>query len=174
MHGVDRDAFSRTIAPVPTWRYEVVAPGFKYNMTDIAAAIGIAQLRRTAALLARREQLAEHYTRELEGLPLILPSNPTPASTHAWHLYVVQVSDEAPIARDEVLGLLQEAGIGCSVHYIPLHLQPYWRSRYALQPAQFPNSQRLFERAISLPLHTKMTHADQSRVIEALGQVLVG
>jgi dTDP-4-amino-4,6-dideoxygalactose transaminase len=174
MHGIDRDAFSRIIAPVHTWRYEVVAPGFKYNLTDIAAAIGIAQLRRTDALLARREELARRYTRLLSGLPLILPSTPNSGSRHAWHLYVAQLSDDTRITRDHVLSYLYEAGIGCSVHYIPLHLQPYWRDRYKLRPEDFPNSQRVFEREISLPLHTKMTDADQDRVIDALHQVLQG
>ena len=172
MHGIDRDAFSRIIAPVHTWRYEVVAPGFKYNLTDIAAAIGIAQLRRADALLARREELAKRYTSALEGLPLILPRTAGDGSTHAWHLYVVQLSDATRITRDHVLSYLYEAGIGCSVHYIPLHLQPYWRDHYHLAPESFPNSQRLFERAISLPLHTKMTGTDQDRVIQALRQVL--
>jgi dTDP-4-amino-4,6-dideoxygalactose transaminase len=174
LHGIDRDAFSRSIAPVPTWRYEVVAPGFKYNLTDIAAAIGVAQLRRTKTLLARRRLLAERYSSQLAGLPLILPSSPVGGSTHAWHLYVIQLTDRARISRDHVLGYLHEAGIGCSVHYIPLHLQPYWRDRYKLSENQFPNSQRLFERAISLPLHTKMTDADQERVVEALHRVLGG
>jgi dTDP-4-amino-4,6-dideoxygalactose transaminase len=174
MHGIDRDAFSRIIAPVHTWRYEVVAPGFKYNLTDIAAAIGIAQLRRAYTMLTRREELARRYTHSLAGLPLILPFTPNNGSRHAWHLYVAQLSDDARITRDHVLSYLYEAGIGCSVHYIPLHLQPYWRDRYKLKPESFPNSQRVFEREISLPLHTKMTDADQDRVIDALRQVLQG
>jgi len=174
IHGIDRDAFSRIIAPVHTWRYEVVAPGFKYNLTDIAAAIGIAQLRRADAMLARRDELAKRYSRGLSDLPLILPSTPKSGSTHAWHLYAVQLSDETHITRDHVLSYLYEAGIGCSVHYIPLHLQPYWRDRYKLKPELFPNSQRVFERSISLPLHTKVSDADQDRVIDALHQVLKG
>lgn len=172
MHGIDRDAFSRVIAPVHTWRYEVVAPGFKYNLTDIAAAIGIAQLRRSDALLARREQLARRYSEGLNDLPLLLPQPPNADSTHAWHLYATRLSDDTRVARDHVLSYLYEAGIGVSVHYIPLHLQPYWRDRYNLSSEQFPNSQYFFERTISLPIHTKMTDADQDRVIQAMRQVL--
>jgi dTDP-4-amino-4,6-dideoxygalactose transaminase len=171
MHGIDRDAFSRTTAQSYTWRYEVIAPGFKYNMTDITAALGIAQLARTSALLARRKALVKRYHHGLEGLPLILPPSPADG-THSWHLYVVQLTDDSPLTRDEALRALNEEGIECSVHYIPLHLHPYWRDRYALKPEQFPHSQRLSERTISLPLYTRMTDADQDCVIDVLRRLL--
>jgi dTDP-4-amino-4,6-dideoxygalactose transaminase len=171
-HGIDQDAFSRTTARSHTWRYEVVAPGFKYNMTDIAAAIGISQLARTRALLERRVSLSQRYYEGLEGLPLVLPPQAAADSTHSWHLYVVQLTDEAPLGRDAVLRALHDEGIECSVHYIPLHLQPYWRDRYKLLPEEFPNSLRLSERSISLPLYTRMTGANQDRVIDALRRIL--
>ncbi len=170
-HGIDRDAFSRTSAPSHTWRYEVIAPGFKYNMTDIAAAIGISQLARTNALLSRRQALVRRYNEGLEGLPLTLPPSPADG-VHSWHLYVVQLGENAPLTRDEALRALYDEGIECSVHYIPLHLQPYWRDRYKLLPEQFPNSQRLSERSISLPVYTRMTDSDQDRVIDALRRLL--
>ncbi len=171
-HGIDRDAFSRTTAPNPSWRYEVIAPGFKYNMTDIAAAIGISQLARTRRLLERRSALARRYHKGLSDLPLILPPTAPEGSTHSWHLYVVQLTEKAPLARDEVLRVLYDEGIECNVHYIPLHMQPYWRDRYNLLPEQFPNSQRLAQRSFSLPLYTTMTDADQNRVIHALRRIL--
>ena len=171
-HGIDRDAFSRTIAPSHTWRYEVVAPGFKYNMTDIAAAIGISQLARTHALLARRRELVDRYRDGLEGLPLVLPPAPSDGSTHSWHLYVVQLTEKARLARDDLLRALYDEGIECNVHYIPLHMQPYWRDRYKLSPEQFPHSKRLSERSISLPLYSRMTDADQDRVIDVLRGLL--
>ena len=170
-HGIDRDAFSRTSAPSHTWRYEVIAPGFKYNMTDITAALGISQLARTNALLSRRRSLVDRYHAGLDGLPLVLPPS-SPDSTHSWHLYVVQLTEEAPVTRDEALRALYDEGIECSVHYIPLHLQPYWRDRYKLLPEQFPHSLRISERSLSLPLYTRMTDDDQDRVIDAIRRLL--
>jgi len=164
LHGMSRDAFDRFTAKVPSWYYEIVAPGFKYNLTDIAAALGIHQLRRAHAFAQRREQLAAQYAAALDGLPVLLPPQPARGDRHAWHLYVLQLADGAAIGRDALIERLFAAGIGCSVHYIPLHLQPYWRDRYALRPEAFPHSQRAFERMLSLPLYTRMTDADVGRV----------
>jgi dTDP-4-amino-4,6-dideoxygalactose transaminase len=171
LHGIDRDAFDRYSAKRPAWYYEVVAPGFKYNMTDVAAAMGIHQLAKADRFQARREAMAETYFRELSGLPLVLPPRPPEGSTHAWHLYVVRLIDDCKQTRDEVIEKLFSAGIGCSVHYVPLHLQPYWRDRYDLRPEEFPNSELLFRRGFSLPLYTRMTESDQQRVIDVLRSV---
>jgi dTDP-4-amino-4,6-dideoxygalactose transaminase len=172
LHGISRDAFDRFSAQVPSWYYEIVAPGFKYNLTDIAAALGIHQLRRARDFQRKREQLVACYTQALQGLPLRLPAHAPSGDQHAWHLYVVRLTDEAPIGRDRLIEALYAQGIGCSVHYIPLHLQPYWRDRYGLRPAQFPHSQRAYERMLSLPLYTRMTEADVGRVAQALRQAL--
>ncbi|MDQ6680595.1 MAG: DegT/DnrJ/EryC1/StrS family aminotransferase, partial [Pseudomonadota bacterium] len=172
LHGMSRDAFNRYTATAPSWYYEIVAPGFKYNLTDIAASLGIHQLRRARAFQERRQAIAERYAEALAGLPLLLPPGPAPGDLHAWHLYVVRLTDAAPIARDAFIEKLYAAGIGCSVHYIPLHLQPYWRDRYALRPEQFPHSQHAFERTVSLPLYTRMTDADVQRVIDAVAAAL--
>ncbi len=102
------------------------------------------------------------------GLPLVMPPAAPAGSAHSWHLFVVQVGDDAGIGRDEFIERLYAAGIGCSVHYVPLHQQPYWRDRYRLVPESFPCSQRLYERGVSLPIYTKMSDADQERVIEAV------
>jgi len=172
LHGISRDAFDRFSAQVPSWYYEIVAPGFKYNLTDIAAALGIHQLRRARDFQRKREQLVACYTQALQGLPLRLPAQAASGDQHAWHLYVVRLTDDAPIGRDRLIEALYAAGIGCSVHYIPLHLQPYWRDRYGLRPAQFPHSQRAYERMLSLPLYTRMTEADVQRVAQALRHAL--
>lgn len=169
LHGINRDAFDRFTAKVPSWYYEIVAPGFKYNLTDIAAALGLHQLGRAQAFQRQRERLARLYDEAFADLPLLRPPRPADAADlHAWHLYVVRLTDEAPIGRDAFIEQLYAAGIGCSVHYIPLHLHPYWRERYGLSPAQFPHSQHAYERMVSLPLYTRMTDADAQRVIDAV------
>ena len=168
LHGIDRDAFDRYTAARPSWYYEVVAPGFKYNLTDIAAALGLQQLKKADRFLARRTEIAARYDDAFADLPLVLPPRPQARSTHAWHLYVVRLREDARISRDDAIQGLFEKGIGCSVHYVPLHLQPYWRDRYGLRSGMFPNSQLLFERGFSLPLYTRLTDADQQRVISVV------
>ena len=168
LHGMNRDAFDRFTATVPSWYYEVVAPGFKYNLTDIAASLGIHQLKRVRGFQQRRAQIAALYDAAFAGLPLLTAPRPQSGDMHAWHLYVLRLSDGAGVERDRFIERLFEAGIGCSVHYIPLHLHPYWRDRYALNAAMFPHSQRAYERMLSLPLYTRMTDADVQRVVQAV------
>ena len=172
LHGMSRDAFDRFTAKVPSWYYEIVAPGFKYNLTDIAAALGLHQLQRARAFQAKRVELAQRFDEQLEGLPLQLPPKPLAGDLHSWHLYVIRLADEAGIERDRFIERLFDQGIGCSVHYIPLHLHPYWRDRYGLVPAQFPHSQRAYERMVSLPLYTRMTPGDVDRVCRAVRSAL--
>jgi len=172
LHGMSRDAFDRFTATVPSWAYEIVAPGFKYNLTDIAAALGLQQLKRVRAFHARREQLAARLDAGLDGLPLTRPPRPAVGDLHAWHLYVVRLTDEAPIGRDAFIEAMYAAGIGCSVHYIPLHLQPYWRDRYGLTTAMFPHSQHAYERMVSLPLYTRMSDSDADRVCDTVARLL--
>jgi dTDP-4-amino-4,6-dideoxygalactose transaminase len=172
LHGMSRDAFDRFTAKVPSWYYEIVAPGFKYNLTDIAAAMGIHQLRRAHTFHARRTQIAQAYNTAFAGLPVITPPEPAAGDLHAWHLYVLRLGDAAALNRDALIELLFATGIGCSVHYIPLHLQPYWRDRYALRPESFPHSQRAYERMLSLPLYTRMADADVQRVVTAVRRAL--
>jgi dTDP-4-amino-4,6-dideoxygalactose transaminase len=172
LHGIDRDAFGRFTAKTPSWYYEVVAPGFKYNLTDVAAAIGIHQLRKAEAFRLRREEIARSYDAAFGGLPLMLPKHAEPGDHHAWHLYVIRLLDHVKVARDEFIERLYSRGIGCSVHYIPLHLQPYWRDEFQLTSAMFPTSQRAYERMVSLPIHTRMTSADVHRVVDAVTRSL--
>lgn len=174
LHGMNRDAFDRFTAKVPSWYYEIVAPGFKYNLTDIAAALGLHQLKRIPAFQARRELIAQAYNDAFADLPLILPPQPVEGDTHSWHLYVLRLSEELEMERDVFIERLYAAGIGCSVHYIPLHLHPYWRDRYGLRPEQFPHSQKAFERMVSIPLYTAMTDADVQRVIRTVREIVLG
>ncbi|MBC7955278.1 MAG: DegT/DnrJ/EryC1/StrS family aminotransferase, partial [Cytophagales bacterium] len=172
LHGMSRDAFDRFTATVPSWYYEIVAPGFKYNLTDIASALGLQQLKRLGAFQKRREQIAVQFNEAFAGLPVITPPLAASGDVHAWHLYVMRLGDAATVDRDTFIERLYAAGIGCSVHYIPLHLQPYWRDRYGLSPAGFPHSQKAYERMVSLPLYTRMTDADVSRVVAAVRAAL--
>ena len=168
LHGISRDAFDRFTAKAPSWHYEIVAPGFKYNLTDVAAAIGRVQLTKAHGFQQRRARIAALYDEGLAGLPVITPPHAKRGDTHAWHLYVLRLGDDAPIGRDALIERLFAAGIGCSVHYIPLHRQPYWRERYGLADATFPASQRAYERSLSLPIYPAMGDADVARVIDAV------
>jgi len=172
LHGMNRDAFDRFTATVPSWYYEVVAPGFKYNLTDIAAALGLQQLKKAHAFQQARERIAVAYDAGLAGLPLTLPPRALPGDMHAWHLYVMRLTEGAPIDRDRLIERLFDAGIGCSVHYIPLHLHPYWRDRYGLSPQRFPHSQQAYERMLSLPIYPRMGEGDVRRVVEAMRKIL--
>ena len=168
LHGVSRDAFDRYTSTKPSWYYEVVEPGFKYNMTDIAASLGIQQLKKAWTFQKKREEMAAIYDEAFRDLPFILPPKAPSSDVHAWHLYVLRFRGEMKISRDRFIELMVEKGIGCSVHFIPLHLHPYWRDTYNLKPQDFPNALAVYERAVSLPLYTKMTEKDQERVVEAV------
>ena len=172
IHGISRDAFDRYVSKSPAWFYEVVAPGFKYNLTDIASSLGIHQLKKIDRLLQRRQELAQAYFEGLKDLPLRLPVDANDGGQHAWHLFVVRLTSRAPISRDDLIQQLSDHGIGTSVHYIPLHRHPYWRDTYHLLPEQFPEADAAYQSMLSLPLYTKMTDADQQRVISTLKELL--
>ena len=172
LHGMNRDAFDRFTSKTPAWYYEVVAPGFKYNMTDVAAAMGVEQLARLPHFVQRREVLARRYHKQLANLPLTLPAVAPSGDTHAWHLYVIRLLPDAPLERDAAIQALSDRGIGTSVHYVPLHRHPYWRDRYQLTPAMFPEADAAYQAMISIPLFTAMSDSDQDRVIAALHEVL--
>ena len=172
LHGINRDAFDRFTSKAPSWYYEIVAPGFKYNMTDIAASMGIHQLKKASLFQAKRAQIAALYDKALSELPIILPPHSLAGDVHSWHLYVIRLSDTVKVERDQFIERMFEQGIGCSVHYIPLHLHPYWRDTYSLTPEMFPVSQGIYERTLSLPIYTRMTDADVDRVVMAVKKAL--
>lgn len=174
LHGISRDVFDRYTSTKPSWHYEVVAPGFKYNLTDLAAAMGRVQLRRAREMASARKSIADRYNYGLAGLPLILPLGPVEANGHAWHVYSIRLADEAPISRDEFIEALVQRGVGTSVHFIPLHLHPYWRDTYDLAPEHFPVATEAFGRVVSLPIFSSMTDHDVQRVIAATRDVLLG
>jgi dTDP-4-amino-4,6-dideoxygalactose transaminase len=168
LHGISRDAFDRYRSRKPSWHYEVIAPGFKYNLTDVASAIGIEQLKKARQFHNRRREIAARYDAEFRDLQLILPPRPEDNDAHAWHLYVIQLLDSAGVSRDEFIERMAEQGVGCSVHYIPLHLHPYWSATYDLHPADYPNSLRVYQRAVSLPLYTRLSNDQLEQVIRCV------
>ena len=172
LHGISKDIFNRFTSKAPGWYYEILAPGFKYNLTDIAACLGIHQLKKLHALCEKRTRIAAVYDASLDGLPLILPPKPRNGDMHSWHLYVIRLADGLNIGRDEFIQQMFDKGIGCSVHYIPLHLQPYWRDTYNLMPEMFPHSQKIYEKCVSLPIYPKMTIDDAQRVVSTIKQII--
>jgi dTDP-4-amino-4,6-dideoxygalactose transaminase len=172
LHGISKDAFKRYTAE-GSWRYEILDVGYKYNMTDMQAALGLVQLAKCEVMLKKRELLSAHYQAELSSIEgILLPSVP-PHVSHAWHLYVLQIDDQAfSIGRDRFIEELKLRGIGTSVHFIPLHTHPLYQ-RWGYQSGQFPNAERHYECAISLPLYPSMTTQDVERVAEALTEIAV-
>jgi dTDP-4-amino-4,6-dideoxygalactose transaminase len=167
LHGLSLGAWQR-YSDSGFKHYDSVAPGFKFNMTDVQAAVGIHQLPRLDGWIARRAELAARYDELLRELPLVLPRAAAPATVHGWHLYPVQVEDDAGIARDELLDWMTKRRIGVGVHYRAVHLHPYYRDRYGFEPAHFPEASRISERTLSLPLSPKVTESDLADVVEAL------
>ena len=171
LHGMSRDAWKR-YTQNGSWSYEILAPGFKYNLTDIAAAIGIHQLRKCEAFHRRRLSIADQYDAALAGVPGLTLPQVEDRDSHGWHLYVIQVDPvRLTIGRDEFIQRLIARNIGVSVHFIPLHVHPYYRDRYALEPGDYPNAFAAYERIISLPIYAKMSDEDVRHVIDAVRDV---
>jgi dTDP-4-amino-4,6-dideoxygalactose transaminase len=172
LHGMDRDMFDRETSASPKWYYQVLAPGYKYNMPDMAAAMGIHQLRKAWSFFERRKSIARRYDEGLQGLPLRTPRTARPADIHSWHLYVLQLElERLAIDRNRFIELMAEQGIECSVHFIPLHMQPYWRERYGLTERSFPIASDVYRRAVSLPIYSRMNDRDVERVIDAVRSI---
>jgi len=171
LHGLSAGAWQR-FSDVGFRHYEAVEPGFKYNMTDVQAALGLTQLPRLDGWIDRRAELWERYDELLDGLPLRTPPPPAPGTRHARHLYQVQLEPSAPMGRDELLQALNERNIGTGVHYRGVHLHSYYRDRYGLSPDDFPVASRISDRTLSLPLGPALTEADQDDVVRALRRLL--
>lgn len=172
LHGISRDAWKRYTAE-GSWYYEVAARGFKYNMTDINAAIGIHQLDRLADFHRRRLGLVALYEELLAGVPGILRPQPPAYGESAWHLYVVRIDPErVTCSRNEVVELLKADNIGTSVHFIPVHHHPFYQERLGCKKSDFPNATRLYEGAISLPLFPTMGEDDVRAVARSLARIM--
>lgn len=177
LHGISRDAWKRYAAG-GSWYYEIEEIGFKYNLTDLAAAIGLVQLGRADTLRDARQRIADRYAARLAeaGLEdvLELPARPASGDVHAWHLFMVRLRPGARLGRDALIERLKGDGIGTSVHFIPLHLHPYYRRTYGLRPEDAPIAAREYAREISLPIYPDLTEVEVDRVCEALRRHLLG
>lgn len=162
LHGISRDAFDRYRSTVPSWSYDVVAAGFKYNLTDPSAAMGLVQLSRAEDMRARRQEIAAYYTEALTDCGVELPPEPSAADRHAWHLYVVRTAQDDD--RDRFIDELATHGIGTSVHFIPLHQHPFWRAWGGYELHDFPVASAEYKRVVSLPIYSRMSDADVERV----------
>jgi dTDP-4-amino-4,6-dideoxygalactose transaminase len=173
LHGLSLGAWQR-FSDAGFRHYEVVEPGFKYNMTDVQAALGLHQLARLERWTELRASLWERYDELLSGLPLVTPMAPAPGTRHARHLYQILLEPGARVTRDELLEGLAERKIGAGVHYRGVHLHPYYRDKYGLKPSDFPVATDISERTVSLPLSPKVTPSDQDDVVAALSELLRG
>src|SRR5262247_2076657 len=172
LHGISHDAWKR-YTKEGSWYYEILYPGFKYNLTDIAAAIGIEQLKKCNAFWEARQRIAINYAKAFADLREIHVPACRNDVQHAWHLFVIQLNlDHLKINRNQFIEALRDKDIGTSVHFIPLHLHPYYRDKFGYKPEDFPNASAVFNRIISLPIYPKMTEANVRDVIVAVRKLV--
>jgi dTDP-4-amino-4,6-dideoxygalactose transaminase len=173
LHGISHDAWKR-YTKEGSWYYEVLYPGFKYNLTDIAAAIGIEQLKKCNEFWQARQRIARTYQKAFAELEEVQVPVCRKDVQHAWHLFVMQLNlERLGINRAQFIEALQEKQIGTSVHFIPLHLHPYYRDKFGYKPGDFPNASAVFERIVSLPIYPKMTEGDVERVVGAVRKIVL-
>jgi dTDP-4-amino-4,6-dideoxygalactose transaminase len=175
LHGIDRDVWKRYTGDKPSWEYDIIAPGFKYNMADVNAAVGLAQLERAFDFHRERIRCAKHYLAALAGLNhLDLPVYRGAIEDHAWHLFPVVVKPVSPVGRDRIIEILFDRGIGTSVHYKPLHRMSYYREAYGLEPEDFPNAERIWQGTFSLPIYPTLADAELACVCDSIMDILIG
>ncbi len=172
LHGISKDAWKRYTAE-GSWYYEIIAPGYKYNMTDIAAGMGLAQLAKADQMWRRRRAIARRYQAAFAAQPALEIPYDQPQDQHAWHLYMLRLNlEKLDIDRAQFISELKTRQIGSSVHFIPLHLHPYYRDTYGFQPEDFPVAYREFQREVSLPIYSKMSDTDVQDVIAAVTEIV--
>jgi perosamine synthetase len=172
LHGISKDAWKRYTAE-GSWYYEIIAPGYKYNMTDLAAAMGLVQLEKAERMRQRREMIAERYHSAFRGrAELQIPAG-QPDCKHAWHLYALRLNlNHLQIDRAQFVQELRKRSIGASVHFIPLHCHPYYRETYGYRPEDFPVAWREYRREVSMPIYSRMTDQDIDDVIAAVLEII--
>lgn len=172
LHGISRDVFDRYTSVTSSWYYEVTAPGYKSNMTDIEASIGIEQLRKANQFQQRRSAIKDQYKKAFKSLSVELPPEPLQNDLHSWHLFVLRLQDSV-LSRDEFTAKIKEQyHIGCSVHFIPLNFHPFWQKTLKVTPESFPVAAKIYHQAVSLPIYTKMNEEQVQRVVDAVQEIL--
>lgn len=172
MHGMSKDAWKRYSAS-GTWNYEVLLAGYKFNMTDLQAALGLRQLERLEFMQKTREEYANFYNKCLKDLTGITTPFNDPSGRHSWHLYVIRVDEKkAGISRDDFIEELKKRGIGSSVHFKPLHLHDYYQKNFGYKEGDFPVAEEAFKQMVSLPLYPKMTMREVEKVAKAVSEIV--
>lgn len=173
LHGISRDIWERFTSNGSSWEYDVVAPGYKYNMPDVNAAIGLAQLEKAEEFRVERQRCALYYYRQLSSLPLIdLPVCTVPAEDHAWHLFPIIIKPGSSVSRNDFIRKMADAGIGTSVHYKPLHRMTYYRETYRLSEAEFPNAESIWQGTVSLPVYPDLKDESLQFICETIRKIL--
>ena len=172
LHGIDSDIWHRFTDDKPSWEYDIVAPGFKYNMADLNAAVGLAQLEQADEFRAGRERCARFYLENLAEVDWIdSPRLHGRASDHAWHIFQIILKPDAPITRAECVEQLVEKGIGTSVHYKPLHRMTYYRDTYGLSAEDYPGAESIWRGCLSLPIYHALQEGELQYICETLKQL---
>jgi len=173
LHGISKDAWKRYTSE-GSWYYEILRPGYKYNMTDIASAIGIHQLKKCDWFYEKRKEIAQMYTRAFKEMEEIQEPVVKPYIQHAWHLYIIQLNlEKLTIDRARFIQEMKNRNIGTSVHFIPLHMHPYYRKMYGYKPEDFSGAKYVYERIVSLPIYPKMKKEDVEDVVWAVKDIVV-
>jgi dTDP-4-amino-4,6-dideoxygalactose transaminase len=173
LHGIDRDIWERYTENKFSWEYDVVAPGFKYNMPDINAAIGLAQLEKAEYFREQRQRCATFYFDYLKDVTTLdLPVLIGPMENHSWHLFPIIVRPEATVSRDEFIKMLADEGIGTSVHYKPLHRMSYYKETYNLIPENFPNAEKIWKGRVSLPIYPDLKNDELEFICKTIRRIL--
>ncbi len=168
LHGLSQDAWDR-YSGGRSWDYRIVAPGFKYNLTDVAAALGLRQLERAEAMRVEREAVAARFLEELADVEEIELPLSGPDRIHSWHLFPIRLRlDRLAVDRNAFLDALKDAGVGCSVHWRPLHLHPYYEETFGWRPADLAASTAVWERLVSLPIFPGMRPEEVAHVVESV------
>jgi dTDP-4-amino-4,6-dideoxygalactose transaminase len=174
LHGINRDVWDRYTSKCPSWEYDIVAAGFKYNMPDITAAIGLAQLEQADLFRKERQSVAEYYYSHLAHISKIdLPLCHIPFEDHSWHLFPIVLNETEVSERNEFINMMSEAGIGTSVHYKPLHRMTYYKSKYDLKEADYPNTEKTWKGNVSLPIYPFMKEEELNYVCKTIEEILV-
>lgn len=173
LHGINRDVWDRFTAKTPSWEYDVVEAGYKYNMPDINAAIGLGQLEQAETFRQERQGVAAYYYEHLKEIAAIdLPICKVTMEDHAWHLFPIVLNEKANISRNNFIEKMSEAGIGTSVHYKPLHQMSYYKERYHLNAADYPNAERTWQGNVSLPIFPFMKEEELGYICDTIRAIL--